>query len=102
MRAAVLIRDKGVCAKCGLDTEALRGQLERLKSIDEKAWKLKCEELKIPKHRLRGSLFDVDHILEVCEGGGETGLSNAQSLCLSCHSAKTVALNKRRVRIRPK
>ena len=40
-------------------------------------------------HRLIGSLWDMDHIHPVDEGGGGCGLDNLQTLCQPCHKAKT-------------
>lgn len=42
--------------------------------------------------RLCGSydnLWEVDHVIEVREGGGACGLDNLQTLCPSCHDEKT-------------
>lgn len=38
------------------------------------------------------STWDMDHVVEVCKGGGECGLDNLQTLCGACHDAKTKAL----------
>lgn len=38
------------------------------------------------------SLWEADHVLEVCRGGGQCGISNYQTLCLKCHAGKTKAL----------
>lgn len=70
VRREVFKRDKGVCAKCGLDTQAAH-----------KAW-------------------DADHILPVVEGGGGCGLENYRTLCVPCHKVETAALAKRRAQRR--
>lgn len=38
------------------------------------------------------STWEMDHVVEVCKGGGECGLDNLQTLCGACHDAKTKAL----------
>ena len=48
----------------------------------------------------RRSLWDADHILPVCEGGGECDLENLRTLCLVCHQDATSALRRRRARVR--
>jgi hypothetical protein len=43
----------------------------------------------------RKSLWDADHILPVCEGGGECDLGNIRTLCLACHKDVTCQLRLR-------
>lgn len=48
----------------------------------------------------KASTWEADHILSVCEGGGASKdtdpLANMQTLCWSCHKAKTAELAARR------
>lgn len=87
LREQVFLRDRGVCAQCGLDTEALRKDKRKLdytaRRRFEKEW------------GRRRYLWDADHILPVVEGGGECDLSNMRTLCLPCHLAVTAALRQR-------
>lgn len=87
LREQVFARDRGVCAACGLDTEALRKDKRKLDWASrrrfEKDWGRR-------KH-----LWDADHIIPVAEGGGECDLSNMRTLCLKCHREATAALRKR-------
>ena len=87
LRAQVFARDRGVCAACGLDTEALRKDKRKLdyraRRQFEKDW------------GGRRNLWDADHILPVAEGGGECDLSNMRTLCLKCHRDATAALRAR-------
>jgi hypothetical protein len=77
LRGQVFARDKGVCAQCGVDTEALRRGKRKLdwraRKQFEKDW------------GRRKNLWDADHILPVSQGGGECDLSNMRTLCLQCH-----------------
>ena len=90
LREQVFARDRGVCARCGLDTEALRRDKRKLdwaaRRRFEKEW------------GLRRHLWDADHILPVAEGGGECDLANMRTLCLKCHQALTAELRKRLAR----
>jgi hypothetical protein len=70
---------------CGLDCEELFYYLKILKYEDHDRWELLIKELKIPKTRANGSLWDMDHILPVYEGGGCCGMENLRTLCIWCH-----------------
>jgi 5-methylcytosine-specific restriction enzyme A len=101
MRARVFKRDKGVCAACGTDTEALRRQVDEEARADRnpfgahgRAMQRILGPLGYPPHRL--SLWDADHIVAVVEGGGECGLDNIQALCIPCHHRKTAELARKR------
>jgi 5-methylcytosine-specific restriction enzyme A len=88
LREQVFLRDRGVCALCGLDTESLRKDKRKLdyaaRRQFEKDW------------GGRRNLWDADHIVPVVEGGGECDLSNMRTLCLKCHRQATVNLLRRR------
>jgi len=88
LRQHVFVRDHGVCAQCGLDTEAMRKDKRKLdysaRRQFEKEW------------GFRRHLWDADHILPVSEGGGECDLSNMRTLCLRCHRAATAHLRQLR------
>lgn len=87
LRAQVFLRDQGVCARCSVDTEALRKDKRKLdyraRKQFEKDW------------GLRQHLWDADHILPVVEGGGECDLGNMRTLCLKCHREVTAELRGR-------
>jgi 5-methylcytosine-specific restriction protein A len=89
LREQVFARDHGVCARCGVDTEALRKNKRKLdyaaRRQFEKEW------------GGRRNLWDADHILPVVEGGGECDLSNMRTLCLKCHREVTAELRARRL-----
>jgi ketosteroid isomerase-like protein/5-methylcytosine-specific restriction endonuclease McrA len=88
LRDQVFLRDKGVCAMCGVDTEALRKNKRKLdyaaRRQFEKEW------------GSRRNLWDADHIVPVVEGGGECDLANMRTLCVKCHRQATAALRERR------
>lgn len=87
LREQVFARDRGVCALCGLDTEALRKDKRKLDYKARRAFETEWGG--------RKSMWDADHIVPVAEGGGECDLSNMRTLCLRCHRAETAALRKR-------
>jgi 5-methylcytosine-specific restriction protein A len=92
VREQVLLRDRGICALCRIDTLAAWRELKRsrgthrLRLLDK--WGL--------TRFTRKSLWDADHILPVAEGGGECDLDNMRTLCLTCHRAQTAELRRRR------
>ena len=81
LREQVFARDRGVCALCGLDTEALRRDKRKLDFRARKQFERDWGG--------RKNLWDADHILPVAQGGGECDLTNMQTLCLLCHRKKT-------------
>ena len=92
LREQVFLRDRGICAACGVDTMAALRQLRRSRGANRagllEKWK--------PGRRRRSSLWDADHIVPVVEGGGECDLENLRTLCLCCHREATAALRERR------
>jgi 5-methylcytosine-specific restriction endonuclease McrA len=91
LREQVFTRDRGVCAKCGADTIALRRDMRKLDFAARRQflrkWKL--------REGSRKSLWDADHIVPVAEGGGQCDLSNMRTLCVLCHRKATEALRER-------
>jgi 5-methylcytosine-specific restriction endonuclease McrA len=81
LRAKVFERDRGVCAICALDTEAMRKDKRKL---DYRARRQFEAEWGRRRH-----LWDADHIVPVAEGGGECELANMRTLCLKCHRRVT-------------
>jgi len=86
LRQQVFARDRGVCALCGVDTEALR--LAKRK-MDYRARRQFEKDWGTRRH-----LWDADHILAVAEGGGECDLTNMRTLCLKCHGEVTAELGR--------
>ena len=80
LRAQVFDRDHGVCAECGVDTEALRKDKRKLDFLARRQFEKDWGN--------RRHLWDADHIVPVALGGGECDLSNMRTLCLKCHRAR--------------
>ncbi len=92
-REQVYQRDRGVCASCKLDTDALKALLYKVRT--QKGESTYLQLLNYYKEQF-GFNFDVtthfwesDHIKPVAEGGGSCGLDNLQTLCRVCHKHKT-------------
>lgn len=109
-RHHVYLRDKGVCALCGVDTRKQAAELraefevhrytERPLAAKEKAFYARLKSLKIPTTRwyTNGSTegcWDMDHATPVSEGGGSCGLDNLRTLCMRCHHQQTRQLRRR-------
>ena len=92
LRQQVFRRDRGLCALCRVDTEYLRKHYRKLDYAARRRFEMDWGVTA----RNRRSLWDADHILPVCEGGGACDLSNIRTLCLKCHRLATAALRQRR------
>ncbi len=92
LREKVLGRDRGICARCGVDCLHAERHLKRLRGAARLRalldWGLRAGS--------RKTLWDADHIVPVVEGGGECDLENIRTLCLKCHRAATAELRARR------
>lgn len=91
LREQVFLRDKGVCACCGIDT---------VKEFRSMRYARGEKRVKLMVHwglckRIRKTLWDADHIVPVAEGGGECDLDNLRTLCLLCHRKATRQLRAR-------
>jgi 5-methylcytosine-specific restriction enzyme A len=92
LRDQVLMRDRGVCAACAIDTLAAYNALKRARGTARAAG-LRLYGMK--SITTRRSLWDADHIRPVAEGGGQCDLDNLRTLCLLCHREATAQLRKR-------
>ena len=95
----VHMRDKGVCFKCGIDCDAIGYEIRELKRVYRHHRHLFTGGLHLMlgwwwTHNYR--VWEADHILPVCEGGGCCGLGNYRTLCLRCHKQETATLSKTR------
>ena len=91
LREKVLLRDRGICANCRVDTLSAYRRLRRSRAGARKS---QLEHWGLKKHS-RKSLWDADHIQPVAEGGGECDLANIRTLCLRCHRTTTSELRER-------
>ncbi len=91
----VKMRDKGICAACGFDTQALKkafdSALHRSSIEDEQVL---IERLKDLGFRHETSFYEVDHIIPVIRGGSHVGLKGFRTLCVPCHKRETSKLNR--------
>jgi 5-methylcytosine-specific restriction protein A len=88
-------RDRGVCAKCGLDCIALEAKLWGLPHLARRA-----ELVRIGFKRWPNRLWEIDHAIPLCEGGARCDLTNLRTLCWKCHAGETRKLAKRRAAAR--
>ena len=93
--AAVFKRDRGICSICLIDTREQQRQLKLFRRRGKDAVQKLAEKWGIPAKRVRGKLWDVDHIVP-CVEGGDNSLSNLQTLCIRCHAERTRRLNEHR------
>jgi hypothetical protein len=96
LRDQVLMRDRGVCAACGVNAIAAYNALKRARGAARAAG-LRLYGMK--SIAARRSLWDADHIVPVAEGGGQCDLDNLRTLCLLCHREATLRL-RQRLRVR--
>lgn len=105
LRNRVYARDKGICARCGMDAEKVYRVMMEMKSMmNDRLWPGRPWP-EISKHRLsvaidkmfpQGAPWNADHIVEVQDGGGASGLENIQTLCYWCHLDKTAEEREKR------
>lgn len=103
-RARVLERDNGICMACKLDCVRLeRAITRRWGDGFKRFYRLymwasgRAVTTKFAPWR---SLWEMDHVLPVSEGGGDCGLENLRTLCIWCHNEVTAKLRKRLARTR--
>lgn len=93
LRRQVYARDKGICAICNIDTKKTARDLHGLKGVEHDEMRKKYnihKKRKVTSMRKNGGgLWDADHIQRVVDGGGECGMENVRTLCISCHKIIT-------------
>ena len=101
-RNAVKKRDKGVCADCGTDTVELKRLVMELvirsrPEYDQRGFgdhTRMYDVLQGLGFKRNQSLWEMDHIVPVIEGGQNT-LDNLRTLCVPCHKRDTAEVVKR-------
>lgn len=92
LRQATFARDKGICAICGVDCDALQKRVDAMGYEQRGAAFAVLREngSNVPTCRTSfcGSLWESHHVEPVDEGGSWE-LSNVQTLCHPCHKEKT-------------
>jgi len=94
-------RDRGHCALCGCDTERIRRIVNLLRrwrefsAVRDYIRHLKERGFNTGLFSVR-RLWQADHIVPVCEGGGLCRAEGFRTLCMPCHKRVTAELAARR------
>ena len=107
LRAAVFARDRGVCATCRLDCNALHMRIKPLSEADRRRVVVAAAPTFGQERHAgalaalcatghAGRLWQADHTVAVIDGGGLCGLENMRTLCATCHTDETTRLASRR------
>lgn len=91
-------RDNEVCQLCRLDTKRVARLLTKLWAASRRTpTPHTLGRYKRANALLKDrSLWESDHIVPVCEGGGLCTIENLRTLCLPCHKSETKTLRSRR------
>lgn len=92
MRECAYLRDKGICALCGIDCKWIAREALKLDGKERVQFLADyniTSKRKIWRRKYGGGLFDVDHIIPVRDGGGQSGMENLRTLCIECHKDVT-------------
>ncbi len=97
MRYYVDHRDKGVCAKCGLNTENVKVAVLELSEKYGEGSKFFRQHVILMwgAWALGDHLWEMHHKQAVSEGGPIWGLDNLTTLCVPCHREETKRLRGR-------
>lgn len=101
IRNVLILRDKGICAVCGLDTEKRQRALQhaiRWAYITKHRADVWLERV-FPGEIWWGPVWHADHIIELADGG-KNEMSNFQTLCVPCHKTKSKESAAMRARVR--
>lgn len=90
LRRHVRRRDRGRCANCRLDTDALKRRMK-----GRGMWSKLCAKGFVK----RRSLWELDHIVPLIDSGSHD-LSNLQTLCVPCHRTKTACESRQRASLK--
>lgn len=109
VRRHVFKRDKGVCAECKTDTEALKkATAAKIGEDVRRNWdgnfyfvgfsRAARQAFHSPPGfpSVDSHWWEADHVVPVVEGGGLCSLEGMRTLCIPCHKKATAALAARR------
>ena len=97
-------RDKGVCTRCGIDTNIIANVWTRIVcsynsatglrfGLSDNGRSLRKKWLKQwgpwERRGYSNHFAEIHHILPVHKGGGCCGIDNLETLCIKCHKAET-------------
>jgi 5-methylcytosine-specific restriction protein A len=90
-------RDKGVCARCGIDTDAVASEIVKMAKGDRKAryGETTAYRLFLRENNLHRHLWEAHHKHSIAEGGSLCGLDGYETLCVWCHARETKSLRAR-------
>lgn len=101
LRQATFARDRGICAVCGNDCDALQKRVNAMayEQRGEAFVVLRENGFNVPLCRTSscGSLWEADHV-EPIDEGGSWEMRNVQTLCTPHHKEKTAEQAGRRAR----
>jgi 5-methylcytosine-specific restriction endonuclease McrA len=80
-RRRIRKRDRGHCARCGVDTYKVRREFMKIK-------RGRFDSIRAAGYKPRKSFWELDHIVPLIDDGSHDD-DNLQTLCTPCHSAKT-------------
>ncbi|KAJ2661152.1 hypothetical protein IWW48_002563 [Coemansia sp. RSA 1200] len=100
VRQQLLLRDQGVCAKCGTDAHELFARASACRSLPQRKALAKQLARQTPEwgKKIRKPLTSMDHgftegmfweaahTIDIKHGGGLCGLEGFRTLCVPCHS----------------
>ncbi len=92
-RRQVFKRDQGICAMCDMDVAGMEQRVKKLLDSGVHPFIL-AERLQLKPKELNRTLWDVDHVVPLVEGGTNQ-LDNMRTLCVWCHKEETKSLSKR-------
>lgn len=99
VRLYIAKRDKYKCQICGLYCRGFLKKMKEFVGLLFGAKKREKEEEWFNSHGLewvntnrRSTFYDIDHIIPVVKGGGQSGEDNLRLVCLSCHRKETAKL----------
>ncbi|KAJ2847041.1 hypothetical protein IWW36_004057 [Coemansia brasiliensis] len=101
VRRQLFVRDRGVCARCGIDAHALFQQATACQTLEQRRklfrrlarqvsaqWQTKARRAleSMDVDFTSGMMWEAAHVIDVRHGGGLCGLDGFYTLCTPCHN----------------